>query len=136
MDLELCPPESTNKLHFCIWNKKKSTQVVLCAILFQKNRPKDYRLLPQIPVMLISYEMFVRYYDDISQMHFDLLICDEGHRLKNTTIKTYAVSTKDVNMVAVGQFQRSYFFYLLPFFPSWLIFFPNFLHSTSHLCIN
>ena len=62
--------------------------------------------------------MFVRYYDDISQMHFDLLICDEGHRLKNTTIKTYAVSTKDVNMVAVGQFQRSYFFYLLPFFPS------------------
>jgi len=105
LDLELCPPKSTNKLQFCFWNKKKKTQVILYALLFQKSRPKDYRLLPQIPVMLISYEMFVRYYDDISQMHFDLLICDEGHRLKNTTIKTYAVSTKDVNMVAVGQFQ-------------------------------
>jgi SNF2 family N-terminal domain. len=91
-----------NKLHFCVWNKKK-TQVILAAILFQKSRPKDYRLLPQIPVMLISYEMFVRYYDDISQMHFDLLICDEGHRLKNTTIKTYAVSTKDINSISVGQ---------------------------------
>jgi hypothetical protein len=60
--------------------------------------------------MLISYEMFVRYYEDISQMHFDLLICDEGHRLKNTTIKTYAVSTKGINKVAVGQFQLSSFF--------------------------
>jgi len=66
--------------------------------------------------MLISYEMFVRYYDDISQMHFDLLICDEGHRLKNTTIKTYTVSTKDVNMVAVGQFQLFSFLFCFHFF--------------------
>jgi len=66
--------------------------------------------------MLISYEMFVRYYDDISQMHFDLLICDEGHRLKNTTIKTYAVSTKDIDTVVVGQSQRSSFFLCFHYF--------------------
>jgi len=47
--------------------------------------------------MLISYEMFVRYHEDISQIQFDLLICDEGHRLKNTTIRTYAVGTRDLN---------------------------------------
>jgi hypothetical protein len=54
--------------------------------------------------------MFVRYYEDISQMRFDLLICDEGHRLKNTTIKTYAVSMKDISMVALGQFKLSTLF--------------------------
>ncbi|XP_021937770.1 DNA repair and recombination protein RAD54B-like isoform X3 [Zootermopsis nevadensis] len=60
-------------------------------VVDQKNRPKDYINLPHVPVMLISYEMFLRYYDDISQIQFDLLICDEGHRLKNTTIRTYAL---------------------------------------------
>lgn len=69
--------------------------IIIVFILFQKNRPSDYKQVPRIPIMLISYEMFVRYYDDISQIQFDLLICDEGHRLKNTTIRTYAVSRRD-----------------------------------------
>ncbi|KAK3585162.1 hypothetical protein CHS0354_001785 [Potamilus streckersoni] len=40
------------------------------------------------PVLIISYEMFVRAYDQIQQLTFDLIVCDEGHRLKNTAIKT------------------------------------------------
>ena len=43
------------------------------------------------PVLIISYEMFVRAYDIIKQINFDLIICDEGHRLKNTAIKTTSV---------------------------------------------
>jgi DNA repair and recombination protein RAD54B len=35
--------------------------------------------------------MFVRAYDIIKQINFDLIICDEGHRLKNTAIKTTSV---------------------------------------------
>ncbi|XP_067934521.1 DNA repair and recombination protein RAD54B-like [Watersipora subatra] len=40
------------------------------------------------PVMIVSYEMFVRYCDVIKQSNFDLIVCDEGHRLKNSAIKT------------------------------------------------
>ncbi len=36
----------------------------------------------------MSYEMFVRCYEDLtSHVAFDLLVCDEGHRLKNEKIK-------------------------------------------------
>lgn len=42
--------------------------------------------------MIISYEMFVRGYELIRKVPFDLVVCDEGHRLKNTAIKTTSVS--------------------------------------------
>jgi DNA repair and recombination protein RAD54B len=41
--------------------------------------------------MVISYEMFVRYVEDIKKIKFDLVICDEAHRLKNAAIKTTMV---------------------------------------------
>ena len=37
--------------------------------------------------MIISYEMFLRNVDAIKKLNFDLLVCDEGHRLKNTNVK-------------------------------------------------
>ncbi|XP_054286277.1 DNA repair and recombination protein RAD54B-like [Macrosteles quadrilineatus] len=57
----------------------------------QKNKPKDFVHVPNVPVMIISYEMFVRYFDDITQVLFDLVVCDEGHRLKNNSVKAYTL---------------------------------------------
>ena len=60
---------------------------MVCLSVFQ-----DYVKHPVQPVLVISYEMFVRNYGLISRVNFDLIVCDEGHRLKNTNIKTTAVS--------------------------------------------
>nr|XP_037284031.1 DNA repair and recombination protein RAD54B-like [Rhipicephalus microplus] len=40
------------------------------------------------PVLILSYEMYMRASDRLSRINFDLLICDEAHRLKNANIKT------------------------------------------------
>lgn len=54
-----------------------------------KNKPTEYINKPHYPIFIISYEMFVRQYDEISNIPFDLMICDEGHRLKNTNNKAF-----------------------------------------------
>ncbi|GLH12045.1 DNA repair and recombination protein RAD54-like [Gryllus bimaculatus] len=63
-------------------------------VVDQKKKPRDYGKYKKESVMLISYEMFVRYHEDISTLQFDLLICDEGHRLKNNSIKVSILLTK------------------------------------------
>lgn len=52
------------------------------------NRPEDFVKSPVYPVLLISYELFMRCYEELHKIHFDIIICDEGHRLKNAAIKT------------------------------------------------
>ena len=45
------------------------------------------------PVIILSYEMFLQHVDRITNMtSLDLIVCDEGHRLKNLEIKTTTVS--------------------------------------------
>ncbi|QQP58194.1 DNA repair and recombination protein RAD54Blike, partial [Caligus rogercresseyi] len=47
----------------------------------------EYIKYPNEPVVILSYEMFVRCFDELSRLKFQLLIADEGHRLKNSSIK-------------------------------------------------
>ncbi|XP_043200083.1 DNA repair and recombination protein RAD54B-like [Amphibalanus amphitrite] len=45
------------------------------------------------PVLIVSYEMAVRSLAELQRCQFDLMICDEGHRLKNSNIKTATALT-------------------------------------------
>ncbi|PIK38731.1 putative DNA repair and recombination protein RAD54B [Apostichopus japonicus] len=57
------------------------------------NKVKEFQISTIYPVMVVSYEMMVRYADDIRKIKFDLMVCDEAHRLKNNTIKTTSILT-------------------------------------------
>lgn len=60
-------------------------------VVNEKNKPKNFASFPRACVMIISYEMFVRNFDDVNKYNFDMVVCDEGHRLKNSEVKAMKV---------------------------------------------
>ncbi|XP_027869334.1 DNA repair and recombination protein RAD54B isoform X1 [Xiphophorus couchianus] len=54
----------------------------------QDHRIEEFLSSPLHNVLVISYEMLLRCLDPIQKVEFGLIICDEGHRLKNSSIKT------------------------------------------------
>ncbi|XP_069777982.1 DNA repair and recombination protein RAD54B isoform X3 [Narcine bancroftii] len=54
----------------------------------QDHKVEDFINSPLYSVLIISYEMLLRCLEQIKILQFNLIICDEGHRLKNSSIKT------------------------------------------------
>ncbi|XP_066481022.1 DNA repair and recombination protein RAD54B [Tiliqua scincoides] len=54
----------------------------------QDHKVEEFVKSPLYSVLIISYEMLLRSLDQIQKTEFSLVICDEGHRLKNISIKT------------------------------------------------
>lgn len=52
-----------------------------------KAKIKDYSSQIHIPFVIVSYEMLLSNLEDFKEVKFDLLILDEGHRLKNKSSK-------------------------------------------------
>ncbi|XP_075965753.1 DNA repair and recombination protein RAD54B [Anarhichas minor] len=54
----------------------------------QDHRIEHFLVSPLHSVLVISYEMLLRCLEQVKKVEFGLVICDEGHRLKNSSIKT------------------------------------------------
>ncbi|XP_066547711.1 DNA repair and recombination protein RAD54B isoform X2 [Amia ocellicauda] len=54
----------------------------------QDNKVEEFINSMLSNVLIISYEMLLRSIQQIQREEFSLIICDEGHRLKNSNIKT------------------------------------------------
>ncbi|KZS20385.1 putative RAD54B meiotic recombination protein [Daphnia magna] len=58
--------------------------------LFTADQPIEFLKRPLCPVMMVSYKMLVRCFDEVGLQlfNFDLVVCDGVHRLKNAGNKT------------------------------------------------
>ncbi|GAB1599245.1 DNA repair and recombination protein RAD54B-like [Argonauta hians] len=84
-------PSSLVKNWFQEFKKWLGTERISVFTVDADKKVDEYLLRPKCPVLIMSYEMFLRNVKDLEKVNFDLIICDEGHRLKNTSIKTSAL---------------------------------------------
>lgn len=57
----------------------------------EKHTIKDYlkKSKSVFPVLIVSYDTFYRNFKLLENVSFDLIVCDEGHRLKNSKTKIF-----------------------------------------------
>eukprot|EP00066_Takifugu_rubripes_P014692 XP_011603958.1 PREDICTED: DNA repair and recombination protein RAD54B [Takifugu rubripes] len=70
------------------FNKWLGRERIQVFTVDQDHRVEHFVLSPLHSVLVISYEMLLRCLDQVQKVEFGLIICDEGHRLKNSSIKT------------------------------------------------
>ncbi|XP_078317379.1 DNA repair and recombination protein RAD54B-like isoform X2 [Crassostrea virginica] len=81
-------PGSLVKNWFLEIKKWLGTERLRAFAVSSDNRIEEFLNTSIYPIVIISYEMFVRVYEKLQSLQFDIIICDEGHRLKNNNIKT------------------------------------------------
>ncbi|XP_058460266.1 DNA repair and recombination protein RAD54B-like [Malaya genurostris] len=67
------------------------TERIFTFIVGPNNLLKKFAQSPHIPILIISYEMLAKQIEELNSVKFDLVVCDEGHRLKNSNIRTSTV---------------------------------------------
>ncbi|XP_077432502.1 DNA repair and recombination protein RAD54B isoform X2 [Vanacampus margaritifer] len=70
------------------FNKWLGRERIQVFTVDQDHRIEQFVLSPLHNVLVISYEMLLRCLEQAQKVEFGLIICDEGHRLKNSSIKT------------------------------------------------
>uniref|UniRef100_A0A182QQS1 DNA repair and recombination protein RAD54-like n=1 Tax=Anopheles farauti TaxID=69004 RepID=A0A182QQS1_9DIPT len=64
---------------------------VFTFVAGQNCKLKRYAQSPHIPILIISYELLAKQIGELETVRFDLMFCDEGHRLKNSNVKVFGV---------------------------------------------
>ncbi|XP_037933834.1 DNA repair and recombination protein RAD54B-like [Teleopsis dalmanni] len=72
-------------------NKWLNVERVYAHVVNAKHKLDSYLQQKHIPFVIASYETVLSKSAEFSNYEFDLLICDEGHRLKNQTNKIYKI---------------------------------------------
>ncbi|XP_078143332.1 DNA repair and recombination protein RAD54B [Centroberyx gerrardi] len=70
------------------FNKWLGRERISVFTVDQDHRIEQFVASPLHSVLVISYEMLLRSLEQVQKVEFGLVICDEGHRLKNSSIKT------------------------------------------------
>lgn len=55
---------------------------------------KDFNRNQRDSVMIMSYEMLVKNFNDVAPFNFEMVVCDEAHRLKNKEVRAAKVREK------------------------------------------
>ncbi|XP_062543930.1 DNA repair and recombination protein RAD54B-like [Armigeres subalbatus] len=73
------------------FNKWLKSERIFTFIASPTNKLKKYAQSSHIPILIISYELLSKQILELDSVKFDLIICDEGHRLKNSAIKVSSI---------------------------------------------
>ncbi|XP_055914676.1 DNA repair and recombination protein RAD54B-like [Eupeodes corollae] len=84
--LIVCPSSLTSNWNNEI-NKWLKNERMYAFVVDLKHKLHQFSHQNHIPFVIVSYEMFLGHSDEFKVLDFDLVICDEGHRLKNSATK-------------------------------------------------